>query len=442
MHRFVEKLWGQRSPARGAERNPLRLPAFRRLAAAFTINQFGNWIGDVALAILVFDRTGSALATAALFLTLRFLPALLGPPLTSKVEVIPARRILPAIHLAEGLIFAAIAWLASHFSLPGVLILGALDGVLSIAAMALVRGATATLLAPDGTLRRGNAILNLGFSAGGALGPVIAGILVAALGPGSALILDAGTFVVVAVILATTSGLRLAHTEARGWSGRLRAGLREAASRPGVRSLMLAQALALVFFTAVVPIEVVYAKRTLHAGDAGYGILLAAWGVGMVLGSIGYAAATRARLMVVLAVSTALIGFGYGGIALAGSLAAACVFSAVGGVGNGAQWIAVVTAIQVSVSEEVQSSVMALLGAINQVMPAVGFLLGGLLTTLASPRTTYAAAGIGVLLALMIALARPPHGLEAAAGAPSGETGAGPDGAVIILAHSEDAFIS
>jgi len=101
-----------------------------------------------------------------------------------------------------------------------------------------------------------------------------------------------------------------------------------------------------------------------------------------------------------------------------------------------------VTAIQVSVSEGVQSSVMALLGAINQVMPAVGFLLGGLLTTLASPRTTYAAAGIGVLLALMIALARPPQGLEAAAGALSGETSAGPDGAGIILAPSEDAITS
>ena len=39
-------------------RSPLRLAGFRNLAAAYTINQFGDWIGDVALAILIFDRTG------------------------------------------------------------------------------------------------------------------------------------------------------------------------------------------------------------------------------------------------------------------------------------------------------------------------------------------------------------------------------------------------
>jgi MFS family permease len=440
MRRLVENLRDHRSAS--AEPSPLRLAAFRRLTAAFTINQFGNWVGDLALAILVFDRTGSALATAALFLALRFLPALLGPLLTSRVEVLPARRILPAIHLAEGLIFAAIAWLASHFSLPGVLILGALDGALSIAAMALVRGATATLLAPHGTLRRGNAILNLGFSAGGALGPAVAGLLVAALGPGSALILDAGTFVAVAVILAMTPGLRLAHSKATGAGGRLRAGIREVSSRPGVRRLILSQALALVFFTAVIPIEVVYAKRTLDAGDAGYGALLAAWGVGMVIGAVAYAAATRVRLLVVLAVSTALIGLGYGGIALAGTLTAACVFSAIGGVGNGAQWIAIVTAIQQSISEQAQSSVMALLGAINQVVPAIGFLLGGLVATLGSPRTTYAVAGIGVLLALLIAVARPPQGLDVPAGDPSSETSPVPDSAELVVSHSEDVVIA
>ncbi len=188
--------------------------------------------------------------------------------------------------------------------------------------------------------------------------------------------------------------------------------MREVSSRPGVRRLMLSQALALVFFTAVIPIEVVYAKRTLDAGDAGYGALLAAWGVGMVIGAVAYAAATRVRLLVVLALSTALIGLGYGGISLAGTLTAACVFSAIGGVGNGAQWIAIVTAIQQSISAQAQSSVMALLGAINQVVPAIGFLLGGLVATLGSPRTTYAVAGIGVLLALLIAVARPPQGLE------------------------------
>jgi hypothetical protein len=399
------------NPAQGkprwgsAHRRPLYSATFRHLAAAYTINELGNWVGDVALAILVFDRTGSALATAALFLALRFAPALVAPLLTARLVVADASRVLPAIHLAEGVIFAAIAWIATRFSLPAVLVLAGLDGLLAITAKALTRGSTAALLLADGQLREGNAILNLGFTMGGAVGPAIAGVLVASLGPSSALLVDAATFVCVAMILATARGLRLDAHPAAGTVGRLRAGLSEAWSRPGVRRLLAAQALALVFFSAVVPIEVVYAKQTLHAGDSGYGALLAAWGVGMVVGGIAYAAAPRFRLLLVLGLSTALIGAGYVGLALAPSLGLACAFSALGGLGNGAQWIAVVTAVQHAVSAVAQSSVMAVLESINQIMPAVGFLLGGVLVALGSPRTAYAVAAGGVLIVLLAAAA-------------------------------------
>jgi MFS family permease len=103
--------------------------------------------------------------------------------------------------------------------------------------------------------------------------------------------------------------------------------------------------------------------------------------------------------------STALIGAGYVGLALAPSLGLACAFSALGGLGNGAQWIAVVTAVQHAVSAVAQSSVMAVLESINQIMPAVGFLLGGVLVALGSPRTAYAVAAGGVLIVLLAAAA-------------------------------------
>ncbi len=391
-----------------ASSTPLRSPTFRHLAAAYTINELGNWIGDVALAILVFDRTGSALATAGLFLALRFAPAAFAPLFTSRLEVFAAHRILPAIHLVEALIFAAIAWLSMHFSLPAVLALAIVDGVLAISAKALTRSSTVALLRPQGALREGNAIINMGATAGGAIGPALAGVLVGTLGPASALLVDAATFVVVAAILATAAGLHLDSDHARGSVGRMRRGLHEVWASPGVRHLLVAQALALVFFAAVVPIEVVFAKRTLHAGDSGYGALLAAWGLGMVAGGAAYAAAARVPLLLVLALSTALVALGYGGLALAPSLAVACLFSAIGGVGNGAQWIGVVTAIQEGVSSASQSAAMALLESINQVMPAVGFLLGGAVAVLASPRAAYGVAAVGVMLVLLAAASRTP----------------------------------
>ena len=58
-------------------RDPLRRPLFRRLATTYAVNELGDWMGIVALSVLVFERTGSALAMTALFLGTRFLPALL-----------------------------------------------------------------------------------------------------------------------------------------------------------------------------------------------------------------------------------------------------------------------------------------------------------------------------------------------------------------------------
>lgn len=383
-----------------SEPNPLHLPAFRRIVAGFTINEFGNWIGDVALAILVFNRTGSALATAALFLVLRFLPALLGPLLTTRAEAIPAHVVLPAIFVTEAVIFVALAWTASHFSLALVLVLGAIDGVLAIAAGALMRGATAAMLMSDGTLRRGNAIINIGFSAGGALGPALAGVMIATLGVGSALLVDAASFALVAAILAFTQGLRLHRGPSSDWRDRFRAGAGAAWRQRAIRRLIVAEALALLFFNTIVPIEVVFAKHTLGAGDSGYGALLAAWGAGMVLGSIGFTRLKNVRLIVLLLLSTALVGLGYGGLAVSRTLAIACAFSAIGGLGNGAQWVAFVTLIQESIPETAQSTVMSLVSAVADTMLAVGFLLGGAIATIWSPRIAYATSAAGVLLVL------------------------------------------
>ena len=67
----------------------------------------------------------------------------------------------------------------------------------------------------------------------------------------------------------------------------------------------------------MLPIEVVYVKETLGGGDSGYGLLLASWGVGMVLGSVVFAALRRAALPLLLLFSTLAIGAGYLGLAVA-----------------------------------------------------------------------------------------------------------------------------
>ncbi len=82
---------------------------------------------------------------------------------------------------------------------------------------------------------------------------------------------------------------------------------------------------------SVEPVEVLYAKATLRAGDVGYGVLLASWGVGMVLGSIVFARAVRALAGADAdVVGTLAVGLAYLGFAAAPTLALACARGAGG----------------------------------------------------------------------------------------------------------------
>ena len=95
----------------------------------------------------------------------------------------------------------------------------------------------------------------------------------------------------------------------------------------------------------MIPVEVVFAKETLGTSDSGYGLMLASWGAGMVVGSFVFAALEGA-LPVLLFFSTLAVGAGYLGLAAAPTLAAACAASVVGGAGNGVQWVSAISAVQ------------------------------------------------------------------------------------------------
>ena len=379
--------------------SPLRVPGFAALAAAYTINELGNWLGDIALAVLVFDETGSALATAALFIGTRFLPALVAPLLVTRVERLRPRVALPLLYGIEAGVFVALAVVAEDFALALIVGLGVLDGTFALAGRALTRTSAAALLNPTGQLRRGNAVLNFGFTTAGALGPALGGVVVASAGVSTALLLDAASFAIVAVLLATT-----ALPPGESVEGKLRARIREALAyvreRRLVGQLLAAQAVAFLFFAAVIPVEVVYAKETLGTGDAGFGLFLAAWGVGMIAGSVVFAGAHRARIEILLLIGTAAVGIAYLGIAAAPSLALACAASVVGGTGNGIQWVALVSAVQELTASTMQARVLSLLESIASAIPAVGFLAGGALAYWLDPRAAYLAAGAGVMLTL------------------------------------------
>ena len=387
---------------------PFRHPLFRRLATTYALNELGDWMGIVALSVLVYEATDSPLATAGLFLGTRFLPAFLAPLLVTRIEKPPPRIVLPIVYCGETAAFGALALLVSHFSLPIVIAIATVDGTLAVASRALTRSVVASLLEPAGELRAGNAVLNVSFTAGAALGPGLAGLVIAGLGLQTALLLNAASFYIVAWILLTAGPMPRSEPEEGDTRTRIRAGVRYLRENVILRRLLIAQGLAFVFFSAVIPIEVIYAKQSLGTNDTGYGVMLASWGVGMLLGSLVFARVRRAPLITLLGLSTLAVGVGYLGLSVAPDLALACVASVIGGTGNGVQWVSAISAVQELTEAGMQARVMSVLESIGAAMPGVGFVVGGLIAAVATPRTTFLVAGFGVLA--IVALIAPTLG--------------------------------
>ncbi len=386
-------------------RAPLRKPLFRRLLATYSINEMGDWMGIVALSVLVYEATHSPYATAALFFGTRFLPAIFAPLLVTRVEKPPPRLVLPIIYCLETAAFGALALLVSNFSLPAVVVVATIDGALALAGRALTRASVVSLLNDPGELRAGNALLNVAFTAGAAVGPALAGLVVAALGLQAALFANAASFYVVAWILVTAGPIPHAEAEEGGTRERVRAGIRVRAPqlaaaphppRAGARlRLLLRRARRSRSSTR---------RRSLGTTDTGYGVMLAGLGSRDAAAAASSSPAPEGLAGGLFVLSTLAIGASYLGLAIAPNLAVACVASVIGGTGNGVQWVSAISSVQELTESGMQARVMAVLESIGAAMPGLGFAIGGLIAAIATPRATFLVAGLGVLAIVALAV--------------------------------------
>jgi MFS family permease len=169
---------------------------------------------------------------------------------------------------------------------------------------------------------------------------------------------------------------------------------------------------AMVFFASVEPVEVLYAKSTLNAGDFGFGLLVATWGVGAALGAVVFARSVHRPLGPMLTGGTLLVGLAYLGFAAAPTLAIACGSAVVGGIGNGIQWPSLISAVQQLTPAALHGRLMSAVGSLNALCPAIGFILGGSIAALSSPRIAMVVAGAVATLATFAFLRLPIRGLQ------------------------------
>ncbi len=409
----------------------LQSSRLRRILAAYTVNRLGTWFGLVALVVAVFDHTHSAIAVAALLFAGQALPAFVVPAVVAKVEASARRSDLSELYFFEAVATAALAVLLWHFWLPAVLLLAALDGTAALAANALMRAEVARAARDqvEGRVggatrpgerfeheaqeaeRKANAALNVAFSGTFVLGPVLGGVVVAAAGAPAALFVDVASFLICGALLIDLHP----HVQEAGEDSvraRLRAAWRHINEAPSLRGLLLTEAVALVFFESGGPIEVTYAKATLHAGDRGFGLLLTTWGAGAVLGSLVFARLVRRPLGVMLSAGGFAIGLAWLGFAAAPSLGLACIAALLGGVGNGLQWPSLISIVQGLTPQQLHGRMMGAVESLAALCLAIGLLLGGALVALSSPRVAFLVVGLGAMVTTAALLRRTLIGLE------------------------------
>ncbi len=402
----------------------LRLPGFTRLVTAYTINHLAWAVGTLALAVLVYRRTGSALGSAAFFLCSQALPAIVSPPIVARLDRLSPRVILPVLYWLEAVLFGVLAWLTHRFSLAPVLALSVLDGAVATTARSLASAARTEILKPAGLLREGNALTNGTFTVAFMAGPLIGGGIVALGGTVAALLVNCGLFAVMGLTLVSRSIPSTTVDEGPS-QGRLRAALAHLRRDRPVATLLVLEGIVYVFFTISIPVEVVYAQHTLHAGPGGYGGLMSAWGGGAVVGSIAFARFRYQSVRVMITAATAIMGIGFAIMTVAPTLVVALVGAVVAGIANGICDTAFVTEIQDRSPQSWMALIMSVNQSVGDLAPGLGILLGGLIASLATARIALGVAGTGCLvLAVVIGVALAPSRMAARAG----DGPRGPDG--------------
>ena len=239
---------------------------FRALWLSRSTSYLGDAMGLVALLLHVAGEEGEAGAVAALLLVGDFTPSLLGPLAGTVGDRFDVRRVLVGCELVQAALMAVLAlWLPS--SLP---LLLAIVGMRPVAGQVFLPASRAVVpsLVDDADLDGANAAIGLGANGMEAVGPLLAALLLPAIGVRGVLAVDALTFLVSAALL-----LRLPVREApvgheASFLADARAGLRF------LRSARVVRAVALGFFgvalcTGVDDVALVFlARDELGGGEA------------------------------------------------------------------------------------------------------------------------------------------------------------------------------
>jgi MFS family permease len=280
------------SESRGEALGVLRRRDFRLLFLGQGVSVLGDRMVAVALAFAVLELGGSA-SEVGLVLAAGALPLVASVLFGGVVADRSSRR---GVMLAADLVRVATQGTMGALVISGAAelwMLAALAGVTGAATGFFNPASTGLLpeVVPEDELQPANALRSTAVSASEILGPLVAGLLVAAAGAGWAIVVDAATFAVSAACLTLLRPPTREPREGSSFVDDLRDGWVAFRSRRWVWTIVLYFSIGNMFWGAWSALGPIAADRDL-GGAAVWGTVLAAVGVGALCGSV---VATRVR---------------------------------------------------------------------------------------------------------------------------------------------------
>jgi len=266
---------------------PLRVGIFRALWIAALVSNIGTWMQTVGAQWLLVHQPHASLLVA-LVQTADTLPDVLFAYVGGVLADIFDRRWL--LIIVQGCLFLAglvLTILTIAGQMPPALLL-TLTFVLGAGSAFTVPAYQALIpdLIPRSELPSASALSSININLARAIGPAIAGVLIAQAGVGAVFAINTATFLVFGLVVAvwhppvdTTARFSERFVSA------LRAGERYVRYAPVVRRILVRAALFLVPASALWALLPVVASQRLGLGANGYGLLLGALGVGAIAGA-------------------------------------------------------------------------------------------------------------------------------------------------------------
>jgi len=385
-----------------------RYGAFRRLWIGRLVSLFGDAFALIALPWFVLQATGSGTATAGILLTLQLPAILTSTILGSLIDRFQPRTIITIDNGMRTLIFGLIPilyWLG-FLELWLLFLLTFFAGMLEPATEVGSRSVLPNLV-EDKDLDAANMLWSFSLNLSLVVGPAVAGVLVAFFGGPSVLLIDAGTFAVMALLASTLPSLERGKPLTQvPLSERL--GLGQLWKMKVVRYTTL---LSLVFFFSYGPLEAalpLYSDTVLQTDARGYGLLWSALAVGALIGTLSSAALSKhIRLGVALPMIALLWGASLLPMVFINKLWLACGLLLLGGLMWGPYTPMETTLLQRNIPRTQLGRVFGARSTLLTGGSPLGLAIGGILLGFVPPTLVIALSAIACIAVGVVGLLSP-----------------------------------